>query len=66
MKLEVRVSTIIIFIICQTIISVGFYLGDRFVSGGEAVITLLASIPLTMFVQWIREISSLPPQNDSE
>jgi hypothetical protein len=45
---------------------VGFYLGDKFVSGGEAVITLLASIPLTMFIQWVREISQMPPKNDSE
>lgn len=66
MKFEIRFSTIIIFIICQTIISVGFYLGDKFVSSGEAVITLLASIPLTMFIQWVREISQMPPKNDSE
>jgi hypothetical protein len=54
MKLEVKYSTIFVWIISQTIISILFYLGDSFVSGWEAILTFVLSIPLTMLIQWIR------------
>lgn len=64
MKFGIKLSTFIIFLICQIIISLGFYLDDKFVSSGEAVFTFLLSIPLTMFIQWIREINKLPEENN--
>lgn len=54
MKLSVKISTIWVFIIAQTLISIIFYLGDKFVSGWEALLTFIISIPLTYLIQWFR------------
>lgn len=56
MKLSIKTSTIWVFILVQTILSVIFYVGDNFVSAGEAVIIFLTSIPLTYGIQFLREL----------
>jgi len=63
---SIRTSTIFIWILAQTILSVFFYLGDKYVSGGEAVITFLLSIPLALFVQWLRDIITTKNISNSE
>jgi hypothetical protein len=66
MKLQIKVSTIFIFIVTQTIISIFFYLGDSFISGVEAIIILLLSIPLTYFVEWLRGINLFSGKKDNQ
>ena len=63
---SIRTSTIFIWILTQTVLSVFFYLGDKYVSGGEAVITFLLSIPSTMFIQWLRDIITTKNISNSE
>jgi hypothetical protein len=63
---SIRTSTIFIWILTQTFISIFFYIGDKFISGGEAVITFLLSIPLTMFVQWLRDLITTKNISNSE
>jgi hypothetical protein len=55
MNLEIRISTLFVFILTQTIISIFFYMGDNFVSGWEAIFTLILSIPLTYLIQKLRD-----------
>lgn len=55
MKLEIKVSTVIVFILAQTFLACMFYAYDRYVDGVDAIITFIASIPLTIFIQWMRD-----------
>lgn len=66
MPKEIRTSTIFIWVLSQTFISIFFYLGDKFISGGEAIITLLLSIPLTMLIQWLRDLMMVKDITNSE
>jgi len=54
MKLNIRYSTVFIFIVVQAIISILFYLDDDFVSGREAIAVFIISLPITYFVEWLR------------
>lgn len=64
MKFEIKTSTIFVWIIAQTIISILFYLEDNFVSGLEAILTFILSIPFTVFIQWLRGEFYFTDQND--
>ena len=66
MPKEIRISTIYTWIITQTLLSIIFYLNDNFVSGGEAIIIFLLSIPFTMLVQWLRDLRESTDSKDSE
>jgi hypothetical protein len=59
MKSSIKVSTIWIFILTQTIISILFYIGDKFISAGEAITIFLVSLPITYFIQWLREVNEI-------
>lgn len=59
MKVSIKTSTIWIFIVVQTILSIFFYVGDNFVSAGEALIIFLTSIPITYGIQFLREIKEM-------
>ena len=64
MKLEVKVSTIIVFILAQTFLSLAFYSHDRYIDGIDAIIIFISSIPLTIFIQWLRdEFNFIDPKN---
>lgn len=64
MKLTLKVSTVFIFILTQTILSIFFYLGDSFISGIEAIIIFIMSIPATIFIEWMRGINILSNDQD--
>jgi hypothetical protein len=66
MPKEIRISTIYTWIITQTLLSIIFYLNDNFVSGGEAIIIFLLSIPFTMLVQWLRDLRESTDSKDSQ
>ena len=56
MPKEIRISTILVWFAVQTIVSIIFYLNDDFVSGIEALITFVVSIPLTYLIQKLRDL----------
>jgi len=64
MKLTIKVSTVFIFIVAQAILSIFFYLGDSFISGIEAILILIMSIPVTIFIEWLRGVSVLSDGQD--
>lgn len=66
MNLSVKISTIITWFVVQTILSIAFYFGDKFVSGGETVIILLLSFPITYFIVWLRELKSMSKDEDNQ
>ena len=51
---EIKISTIYVWIISQTILSILFYLNDDFIDGWEALSIFISSFPITIFVQWLR------------
>jgi hypothetical protein len=53
MKLAIKVSTVFIFILTQVVLSILFYLDDSFISGIEAIVILIISIPVTFFIEWM-------------
>jgi len=64
MKLIIKTSTVFIFILTQIILSVLFYLGDSFVSGAEAILILIISIPATIFIEWLRGVNVISDDQD--
>ena len=51
---EIKISTIYVWILSQTFLSILFYLNDDFIDGWEALSIFVASFPLTIFIQWLR------------
>ncbi len=58
---SIRVSTVFMWIISQTILSILFYFDDNFISSKEAIVIFFLSIPLTIFIQWMRGEYKLKP-----
>jgi hypothetical protein len=63
---SIKIRTLYTFIITQTLISILFYLGDNFVSAGEAVITFILGIGLTYLIEFLREIKDSKDSNNSQ
>ena len=51
---EIKISTIYVWIITQTILSILFYLNDEFIDGWEAIAIFVSSFPMTICIQWLR------------
>lgn len=66
MNLSVKISTIITWFVVQTLLSIIFYFGDKFISASEAVIILLLSFPITYFIVWLRELKSDSKDEDNQ
>lgn len=64
MKLEVKVSTLIVFILSQTFLSLMFYAHDKYIGGVDAIMIFILSLPMTFFIQWLRdEFNFIDPKN---
>jgi hypothetical protein len=53
--MQIRISTIYVFFILQTLLSICFYLPDKYVDGKELIWIVGISIPLTWAIQKLRD-----------